>query len=104
MSDGALALAELGQAVIVTPFTLLGAMTPVTMAAALVQQNAEALLGLSMIQMAFPGSPVIYGGFTSNVDMRSGAPTFGESRYRCELGICSLSFCHGRNARGLRRF
>ena len=77
MSDGALALAELGQAVIVTPFTLLGAMTPVTMAAALVQQNAEALLGLSMIQMAFPGSPVVYGGFTSNVDMRSGAPTFG---------------------------
>jgi trimethylamine--corrinoid protein Co-methyltransferase len=30
-----------------------------------------------MIQMAFPGSPVVYGGFTSNVDMRSGAPTFG---------------------------
>ncbi len=77
MSDGALALAEFGQPVIVTPFTLLGAMTPVTMAAALVQQNAEALLGISMVQLFFPGSPVVYGGFTSNVDMRSGAPAFG---------------------------
>ena len=77
MSDGALALAEHGQAVIVTPFTLMGAMTPVTLAAALVQQNAEALFGLAMIQLFFPGAPVVYGGFTSNVDMRSGAPTFG---------------------------
>tara|TARA_Y100000588_G_scaffold75761_1_gene78990 strand:+ start:3133 stop:4704 length:1572 start_codon:yes stop_codon:yes gene_type:complete len=77
MSDGALALAELGQAVIVTPFTLLGAMTPVTMAAGLVQQNAEALFGIAMIQLLYPGSPVVYGGFTSNVDMRSGAPAFG---------------------------
>jgi trimethylamine--corrinoid protein Co-methyltransferase len=77
MSDGALALAEFGQPVIVTPFTLLGAMTPVTMAAALVQQNAEALLGIAMVQLFYPGSPVVYGGFTSNVDMRSGAPAFG---------------------------
>jgi trimethylamine--corrinoid protein Co-methyltransferase len=77
MSDGALALAAHGQAVIVTPFTLLGAMTPVTLAAGLVQQNAEALMGLAMIQLFYPGNPVVYGGFTSNVDMRSGAPAFG---------------------------
>ena len=77
MSDAALALAHHGQAVIVTPFTLLGAMTPVTLAAGLVQQNAEALFGLAMIQAFYPGAPVVYGGFTSNVDMRSGAPAFG---------------------------
>ena len=77
MSEGALALAEYGQAVIVTPFTLMGAMTPVTLAAGLVQQNAEALFGIAMVQLFFPGTPVVYGGFTSNVDMRSGAPAFG---------------------------
>ena len=77
MSDAALELAFYGQAVIVTPFTLLGAMTPVTLAAGLVQQNAEALFGLAMIQAFYPGAPVVYGGFTSNVDMRSGAPAFG---------------------------
>ena len=77
MSDAALALAEYGQATIVTPFTLMGAMAPVTLGAALAQQNAEALFCIAMIQLFFPGSPVVYGGFTSNVDMRSGAPTFG---------------------------
>ena len=77
MSDAALAMAEMGQATVVTPFTLMGAMTPVSFAAALAQQNAEALFGLTMIQLARPGAPVVYGGFTSNVDMKSGAPAFG---------------------------
>ena len=77
MSDAALTLTSLGQAVIVTPFTLMGAMTPVTFAAALAQQNAEALFTIALIQSKNPGSPVIYGGFTSNVDMKSGAPAFG---------------------------
>ncbi|MEM8687720.1 MAG: trimethylamine methyltransferase family protein [Pseudomonadota bacterium] len=77
MSDAATTLAELGQAVIVTPFTLMGAMTPVTVPAALAQQNAEALLTIALIQSANPGAPVVYGSFTSNVDMRSGAPAFG---------------------------
>ncbi len=77
MAAGAMQIAALGQAVIVTPFTLLGAMTPVTLAAGLAQQNAEALFGIALVQLARPGNPVVYGGFTSNVDMRSGAPAFG---------------------------
>ena len=77
MSEGLMAMSEWGQAVVVTPFTLMGAMAPVTMAAALVQQNAEALAGIALTQLTRPGAPVIYGGFTSNVDMKSGAPAFG---------------------------
>jgi trimethylamine--corrinoid protein Co-methyltransferase len=77
MSDGLMAMSEWGQAVVVTPFTLMGAMTPVTLAAALTQQNAEALAGIVLTQLVRPGAPVVYGAFTSNVDMRSGAPAFG---------------------------
>lgn len=77
MADAALYMARHGQAVIVTPFTLMGAMTPATLSGALVQQNAEAVFGLAMVQLARPGAPCVYGGFTSNVDMRSGAPAFG---------------------------
>jgi trimethylamine--corrinoid protein Co-methyltransferase len=77
MSDGLMAMSEFGQAVVVTPFTLMGAMTPVSLAAALVQQNAEALSGIVLTQLVRPGAPVVYGAFTSNVDMRSGAPAFG---------------------------
>ncbi len=77
MANGLMEMAENGQAVSVTPFTLMGAMTPVTLAAALTQQNAEALFGIALTQLARPGAPVVYGSFTSNVDMRSGAPAFG---------------------------
>jgi trimethylamine--corrinoid protein Co-methyltransferase len=77
MTDGLAAMAEHGQPVTITPFTLMGAMTPVTLAAALAQQNAEALFGVALTQLINPGTPVMYGGFTSNVDMRSGAPAFG---------------------------
>ncbi len=77
MAYGAMQLAMLGQPVIVTPFTLMGAMTPATMAGALAQQNAEALLGIALLQLTRPGTPAVYGGFTSNVDMRSGSPAFG---------------------------
>jgi len=81
MIAGLTALSEHGQAPIVTPFTLMGAMTPVTLPAALMQQNAEALAMIAYSQLVRPGSPVVYGGFTSNVDLRSGAPAFGTPEY-----------------------
>ncbi len=77
MADGLMTMAGHGQSVCVTPFTLMGAMSPVTLAGALAQQNAEALAGIVLTQLVRPGAPVIYGAFTSNVDMRSGAPAFG---------------------------
>ncbi|MEE8274707.1 MAG: trimethylamine methyltransferase family protein, partial [Alphaproteobacteria bacterium] len=70
-----------GQAVVITPFTLAGAMSPITLAGALAQQNAEALAGIALDQIVNPGAPVIYGGFTSNVDMKTGAPAFGTPEY-----------------------
>ena len=77
MAYGAMQMALFGQPVTVTPFTLMGAMTPTTMAGALAQQNAEALVGIALLQLTNPGTPSVYGGFTSNVDMRSGSPAFG---------------------------
>ncbi len=81
MMEGIIQMSGNGQVVIVTPFTLAGAMAPVTVAGALVQQNAEALAGISFAQMVRKGAPVGYGGFTSNVDMKSGAPAFGTPEY-----------------------
>lgn len=77
MAYGAMQMALFGQPVAVTPFTLMGAMTPATMAGSLAQQNAEVLLGIALLQLTRPGTPAIYGAFTSNVDMHSGAPAFG---------------------------
>ncbi len=77
MLQGMIEMAKHNQPVIVTPFTLAGAMAPVTVAGALVQQNAEALAGIAFLQMVSPGAPCVYGGFTSNVDMKTGSPAFG---------------------------
>ncbi|KRF12468.1 trimethylamine methyltransferase [Nocardioides sp. Soil797] len=82
-----------GQPVILTPFLLMGAMSPVTVPAALVQQIAEALSGIALAQLIRPGTPVVFGSFLSNIDMQSGSPTFGTP----ESGIGLL--CTGQIAR-----
>jgi trimethylamine--corrinoid protein Co-methyltransferase len=81
MIDGALRCARRGQAVIVTPFTLAGAMAPVTMSGAVTLSLAEGLSAIALLQYVAPGCPVGIGTFTSNVDMRTGAPAFGTPEY-----------------------
>jgi len=79
--DNIMIMARHGQCVVITPFTLMGAMAPVTLAGALVQQTAEALGVVTLCQLLRPGTPCVLGGFTSNVDMRSGSPAFGTPEY-----------------------
>ncbi len=81
MLHGIMEYSSRNQIVVLTPFTLAGAMAPVTLAGALALQNAEALAGIAFTQIVRAGSPVVYGGFTSNVDMQSGAPAFGTPEY-----------------------
>ena len=81
MLQGIMEYSARNQVIVVTPFTLSGAMAPVTLAGALAQQNAEALAGIAFTQIVRAGSPAVYGGFTSNVDMQSGAPAFGTPEY-----------------------
>ena len=81
------------QAVVITPFLLMGAMSPVSLPATLVQQVAEALAGIALAQLIRPGAPVVFGSFLSNTDMQSGSPSFGTP----ESGIGVL--CTGQIAR-----
>ncbi|MEM7340118.1 MAG: trimethylamine methyltransferase family protein [Actinomycetota bacterium] len=81
MAQGIIEFAARNQALIITPFTLAGAMAPVTIPGAVTQQNAEALAAISLAQIVRPGAPVVYGGFTSNVDMKSGSPAFGTPEF-----------------------
>ena len=81
MIDGCLRMARRGQAIFVTPFTLASAMAPVTLAGAVAQSIAEALCAIALFQYVRPGIPCVIGTFTSNVDMKSGAPAFGTPEY-----------------------
>jgi trimethylamine--corrinoid protein Co-methyltransferase len=92
MAQGIIDFARAGQMSVITPFCLAGAMAPVTVAGALVLQHAEALAGIALAQMARPGAPVSYGGFSSNVDMKSGAPAFGTPEHvKMQLGSGQLA-------------
>ena len=81
MIDGCLRMVRRGQAVVVSPFTLAGAMAPVTMAGAVAQSIAEGLSAIALFQYVAPGCACAIGTFTSNVDMKSGAPAFGTPEY-----------------------
>jgi trimethylamine--corrinoid protein Co-methyltransferase len=85
--------ARANQPVIVTPFLLMGAMSPVSIPAALVQQTAEALAGVALVELVRPGCPVVLGSFLSNIDMQSGSPMFGTPESAVGL------FCGGQVAR-----
>lgn len=92
MARGIIDFARARQLSVITPFCLSGAMAPVTVAGALVLQHAEALAGITLSQLARPGAPVAYGGFSSNVDMKSGSPAFGTPEHiRAALGSGQLA-------------
>ncbi|MEM8923325.1 MAG: trimethylamine methyltransferase family protein [Actinomycetota bacterium] len=77
MLGAAEAYARANQACIITPFILAGAMAPVTTAGVAAQTLAEALAGITFVQLVRPGAPVVMGSFASSMSMQTGAPTFG---------------------------
>jgi trimethylamine--corrinoid protein Co-methyltransferase len=95
MLDALLVYAAAGQPALITPFLLMGAMSPVTIPAALVQQLAEVLAGVALAQLVRPGTPVVLGSFLSHTDMQSGSPGFGGPEAATGL------FCSGQLARRL---
>jgi len=92
MAQGVIDFARAGQISIITPFCLAGAMAPITVAGALTLQHAEALAALTLAQLVRPGAPVVYGSFSSNVDMKSGSPAFGTPEHvKATLGAGQLA-------------
>ncbi len=81
LAEGLMVMAEMGQPIDITPFTMSGAMSPITLAGTLAQQNAEVLAGFVLAQSIRRGCPVVYGHFATNVDMKTGSPAFGTPEY-----------------------
>ncbi|MGI9236284.1 MAG: trimethylamine methyltransferase family protein [Woeseiaceae bacterium] len=77
MLGAATVYAENNQATMISPFLIAGAMSPVTVAGTATQILAEALAGITYVQLVRPGAPVVFGTFAAAVSMQSGAPTFG---------------------------
>ncbi|MEM8791592.1 MAG: trimethylamine methyltransferase family protein [Pseudomonadota bacterium] len=92
MAQGIIDFALWGQVNVITPFCLSGAMAPITPAGSLTLSHAEAMAGITLAQVVRPGAPVVYGAFSSNVDMKSGAPVFGTPEHiRTNFGAGQLA-------------
>ena len=92
MAQGIMDFARAGQMTVITPFCLAGAMAPITISGALALQHAEALMGITLAQLTKAGAPVSYGGFSSNVDMKSGSPAFGTPEHvKMQVGAGQLA-------------
>lgn len=89
MLESLLAFARYGQPVLITPFVMAGVTGPATLAGALAQHNAEVLAGLCLVQLVRPGTPVLYGTATSNVDLRNGNPAIGSPESAQSIAICA---------------
>jgi len=65
------------QPVIVAALVMAGSTGPITLAGVLAVQNAELLAGIALTQLISPGTPVIFGSTSTNIDMRTGALAIG---------------------------
>ena len=92
MAQGIMDFARAGQMTVITPFCLACAMAPITISGALALQHAEAFMGITLAQLTKAGAPVSYGGFSSNVDMKSGSPAFGTPEHvKMQIGAGQLA-------------
>ena len=69
--------AAAGQPLLIASLAIAGATGPVTLAGNLALQNAEVLAGVVLSQLVREGTPVIFGGTSSNAEMRNGTLSIG---------------------------
>ncbi len=72
MTEACIDLARLGVPILVYPMPLAGGTSPVTLGGTLLLHNIEFLSGLTLFQVANPGTPIIYGTGASQIDMHNG--------------------------------
>jgi trimethylamine--corrinoid protein Co-methyltransferase len=89
MLESLLLFARYGQPVLITPFVMAGVTGPATLLGTLAQHNAEVLAGICLVQLVRPGTPVLYGTATSNIDLRTGQPAIGSPESAQAIAICA---------------
>jgi trimethylamine--corrinoid protein Co-methyltransferase len=101
MLESLLLFARYGQPILISPFVMSGVTGPTTLAGALAQHNAEVLAGVALTQLVRPGTPVLYGTASSNVDLRSAAPAIGSPESAISIAVCAqLARHYGLPCRG----
>ena len=101
MLESLILFARYGQPVLISSFVMAGVTGPTTLAGTLAQHNAEVLAGLVLTQLIRPGTPVLYGTASSNIDMRNAAPAIGSPESGDSIAACAqLARRYGIPSRG----
>lgn len=101
MLESLITFARYGQPVLISSFVMAGVTGPATLAGTLAQHNAEVLAGLVLTQLVRPGTPVLYGTASSNIDMRNAAPAIGSPESAISIAVCAqLARYYGIPSRG----
>jgi trimethylamine---corrinoid protein Co-methyltransferase len=96
MLEALVTYARARQPVIIAALMMAGSTGPVTLAGVLSAQTAELLAGIVLAQIISPGTPVVFGSTSTNIDMRSGALAIGSPE------LSSMVVAHGQMARHFR--
>lgn len=92
--DKLMFMAENGLPTNYSPGIMAGATSPVTMAGAIAQANAEIIAGLVIHQLKNPGAPFIFGAGMSPMDMQSMQPTYSSPEAMItQAGLCQIGRC-----------
>ncbi|MBS1250502.1 MAG: Glycine betaine methyltransferase [Chloroflexi bacterium] len=101
MIEGMIAYARAGQPTIIAALIMAGLTGSITLPGVVALQNAELLAGITLTQLVNPGTPVLYGSTSTNIDMRTGALALGGPE--CSLYIkahAALAEFYGLPTRG----
>jgi trimethylamine--corrinoid protein Co-methyltransferase len=77
MLEALMGYARARQPIVIAALAMAGSTAPVTLAGTLALQNAELLAGIALAQLISPGTPVVYGSTSTNIDMKTGALAIG---------------------------
>jgi trimethylamine--corrinoid protein Co-methyltransferase len=77
MLEALVEFAAVRQPLVIAALAMAGSTGPITLAGVLALQNAELLAGIALTQFISPGTPVVYGSTSTNIDMKSGALAIG---------------------------
>ncbi|MCK4832057.1 MAG: trimethylamine methyltransferase family protein [Anaerolineales bacterium] len=86
MLEALMVYAHHRQPVIVAALSMAGSTGPITLAGVLVHQNAELLAGITLTQLINPGTPVVYGSTSTNLDMKTGGLIIGGPELSMMIG------------------
>jgi trimethylamine--corrinoid protein Co-methyltransferase len=101
MIEALIEYARAGQPAVLAALIMAGSTGPITLPGVVAVQNAELLAGITLAQLINPGTPVLYGSTSTNIDMRTGALALGGPE--CSLYIkthAALAEFYGLPTRG----